>query len=121
MIRAAKVVCWVFVVLDLVSIGALYRMNPNRALGGALVTLLPFVFALVALYSEPARWKTWTAIALNAILALIGLVILTFAPQAAEPLVAALAGIVLILVPAFIIAVLVIARKRAAVAEAATS
>ncbi len=117
MIRAAKVVCWLFLVLSLVSIGALYRMNPTRALGGSLATLLPFLFALVALYSEPRQWKTWTAIVLNGLLAVIGIVLLAFAPQAGKPLVAAVAGVVFVLASALIIAGVVVSGRKPIVAD----
>ncbi len=114
MIRAAIVVCWILLVLDAVSIGALYRMNPNRAMGYSLATLLPFVFALVAFRAQAKGW-TWAALVLNGLLALLGLAILVFAAQVAEPVVAAVAGIVLVASAGVILAGL--ARRLKAVRE----
>ena len=103
MIRVAMVICWLALIVDVVSIAILYRMNPNRPIGGALATLVPFIFALTVFHSEPKRWKTRTAVVLNWFLVAMGVVALFFAADAAQPWVAAVIGSALILGPGVII------------------
>jgi peptidoglycan/LPS O-acetylase OafA/YrhL len=112
MIRAAEVICWVLLVLDLVGLGTIYRMNPNNALGSSLAASLPFIFGLIALYSEPKRWKLWIAVILNGVVVLAGLLILVFAAQAGVPLVAAAIGFILVTCGVFVIVGLTRAAKK---------
>jgi hypothetical protein len=109
MAKAAKIVCWCCIVLQLVATGALFRSNPNLALGSTLLMLLPFAFALWALNSEPKRGVTWTAILLNSLLAVVGIILLitTFLGQIAVPWVGLAVGFALVAIGALIIAAVV--------------
>jgi small neutral amino acid transporter SnatA (MarC family) len=75
MIRAAKIICWLCVLLVLVGIGTSYRYNPNIVRGHNFVPLMPFAIALAAFYSEPNRRLIWVAIAVNVLFAFLGFVL----------------------------------------------
>ena len=85
MIKAARVVNWLCLILGAVAAGLILNSAPKSVILVPLVLLLPFALALVALRTESTKIARWAALAANAIyfvFAVVGLIVALVSPSA---------------------------------------
>lgn len=94
--KLAWVLNWLFLALNVISIGGLARLHVLS--GSQALTVVPFAVTLLALHFGEKRWFVALAALCNLALGLIGCALMIFAAQSAEPVLVGLIGMVLALV-----------------------
>ena len=88
-IKAAKIVCWCVIAVDVAATIRLSQVFPDRGQSPAtlLIALVPCALTLAVLYSPPKRWLAWVAIVFNGLPTVLGLylIVLAFLGQIGVP------------------------------------
>lgn len=67
-----KVINWSYIALSVVSIMALYRMNPENVNFANILVIVPCAASLVALRSDSSKAAWWIAVVLNGLYCMLG-------------------------------------------------